>query len=394
MTINDLKYLESTEGQSDYQKYHDFSDRDLEVLILKLHATKPNFGALVSQIKLRRKAVGKFFKSEEMFFTSLSLEQATSELIACHLAKRFKADWIVADLGCGLGANTIFLAELVKKVIAVDLDDFKIECAKHNAAVYGVNNKIEFRVGDANDNIDSDVDAFFLDPARDRDGATKTRSLLNSSPALLDILPKLFQVTKNVAVKISPAFDYEELALLPEQPEVEIISEDNNCKVAMLWFGDFKKVHRQATCFFKDTIYNITGDGLEKAAISDLKAYLYEPNKAISKAHLVNKLANEFALAKIDFNSTYLTSDKLIVDNYVGAMRRFKIIESGDFSVKKLQKALKIRKINQTEIIVKNLKITADDLRARLKLKEGGQNLVILLNILEKKTYIIVEKND
>lgn len=394
MTINDLKYLESTEGQSDYQKYHDFSDRDLEVLILKLHATKPNFGALVSQIKLRRKAVGKFSKSEEMFFTSLSLEQATSELIAHHLAKRFKPEWTVADLGCGLGANTIFLASSVKKVIAVDLDDFKIECAKHNAAVYGVNNKIEFRVGDANDNIDSDVDAFFLDPARNRDGATKTRSLLNSSPALLDILPKLFQVTKNVAVKISPAFDYEELALLPEQPEVEIISEDNNCKVAMLWFGDFEKAHRQATCFFKDTIYNITGDGLEKAAISNLKAYLYEPNKAISKAHLVNKLANEFALAKIDFNSTYLTSDKLIVDNYVGAMRRFKVIESGDFSVKKLQKALKIRKINQTEIIVKNLKITADDLRARLKLKEGGQNLVILLNILEKKTYIIVEKID
>lgn len=394
MTINDLKYLESAEGQSDYQKYHDFLDRDLEVLILKLHATKPYFGALVSQIKLRRKAMDKFSKSEEMFFTSLSLEQSTSELIARHLAQRFKSDWIVADLGCGLGANTIFLAETVKKVIAVDLDDFKIECVKHNVAVYGVNNKIEFRFGDAFDNINSEVDAFFLDPARDRDGQTKTRSLLNSSPALLDILPKLFQVTKNVAVKISPAFDYEELDLLPEQPEVEIISEDNNCKVAMLWFGDFKKVQRQATCFQKDRPYIITGDSMAKAPVSSLKTYLYEPNKAISKAHLINELANQFVLNKIDFNSIYLTSDKLIVDNYVGAVRRFKVIESGDFSVKKLQKVLKIRKINQTEIVVKNLKITADDLRLRLKLKEGSQNLVILLNILEKKTYIIVEKID
>jgi hypothetical protein len=394
MTINDLKYLESAEGQSDYAKYRDFSDRDLEVLIIKLHEVQPCFGALVSQIKLRRRAAFKFTKSEDMFFTSLSLEQSTSELIARHLVKRFKATWTVADLGCGLGANTIFLAEAVKKVIAVDLDEFKIGCAKHNAAVYGVENKIEFIVGDANDNIKSGVDAFFLDPARDRDGQTKTRSLLNSSPNLLDILPKLFQITKNVAVKISPAFDYEELDLLPEQPEVEIISEDNNCKVAMLWFGDFKQAKRLATCFYKDNIYTIAGDGQEKAATSSLKKYLYEPNKAISKAHLINQVANQFNLTKIDFNSTYLTSDNLIADNFLGALRRFRVIDSGEFSVKKLQKVLKTKKIDQTEIVVKNLKITSDDLRGRLKLKEGGPYLVIIVNLLEKKTYILVEKID
>jgi SAM-dependent methyltransferase len=394
MTINDLKYLESAEGQSDYAKYRDFSDKDLEVLIIKLHEEKPYFGALVSQIKLRRRAALKFTKSEEMFFTSLSLEQSTSELIARHLAKRFQNNWTVADLGCGLGANTIFLAESVKKVIAADLDEIKIACAQHNAGVYGVNDKIEFRIGDANNNIDTNIDAFFLDPARDRDGKTKTRSLLNSSPNLLDILPKLFAVTKNVAVKISPAFDYEELDLLPEQPEVEIISEDNNCKVAMLWFGDFKQTKRLATCFYKDGVYTVTGDGQEKAAVSNLKKYLYEPNKAISKAHLVNKLANQFNLTKIDFNSSYLTSDNLVTDDFLGAMRRFEIIESGEFSVKKLQKALKNKKINQTEIVVKNLKITSDDLRGRLKLKEGGPYLVVILNLLEKKTYILLKKVD
>ncbi|MFZ2310009.1 MAG: class I SAM-dependent methyltransferase, partial [Patescibacteria group bacterium] len=126
MTINDLKYLESAEGQSDYAKYRVFSDKDLEVLIIKSHEEKPYFGALVSQIKLRRKAVYKFTKSEEMFFTSLSLEQSTGELIARHLTKSFKNNWTVADLGCGLGANTIFLAEQVKKVIAVDLDEIKV----------------------------------------------------------------------------------------------------------------------------------------------------------------------------------------------------------------------------------------------------------------------------
>jgi hypothetical protein len=273
MTNLELNYLKSPEGQVAYREHCLISDPKLEILVLKNQTSNPFFGALASLIKLRRAAKNKFSKSEEMFFTSLSLEQATGETIAKYIAKRFKPEWTVQDLTCSLGGNTVFLAEQASKVIAVDLSEEKIDCAKLNAAVYGVDKKIDFIIGDAFLNIDKNADAFFLDPARDREGDTKTRSFLNSSPSLLDILPKLFEVTHNVAVKISPAFDYDELKDLPEEPEIEIISENNNCKVAMLWFGDFKTAKLRATGFKKDQFFSFTDDG-SVAEFSKVKKYL------------------------------------------------------------------------------------------------------------------------
>lgn len=35
-----------------------------------------------------------------------------------------------------------------KHVIAVDIDPQKIDCAQHNATIYGVNDNIDFVVGD------------------------------------------------------------------------------------------------------------------------------------------------------------------------------------------------------------------------------------------------------
>lgn len=391
MTDLELKYLKSEEGRAAYNAHYLKSDQELELLILKDKGSSPYLGSLVSLIKLRRKAAGKFSRSEKMFFTSLSLEQATGERIARYIASRFKKDWTVMDLTCGLGANAIFLADQVKKVVAVDLEAEKINCAKENAAVYGVNNKIKFIVGDAFLNINQ-VDAFFLDPARDREGATKTRSILNSSPALLEILPKLFEITKNVAVKISPAFDYEELKLLPLEPEVEVISENNNCKVVMLWFGNFKTAARRATGFKKEESFSIINfNNLEPIEISSPLKYLYEPDKAISKAHLIDEVAHSFSLKKLDYNLSFLTGNELINDPQ-NIFRKFLVLHFAKFSLKQFKKFIKEQKIDRAEIITKNFRMMADDIRGRLKIKEGGDYSLIFLGLKNQEKYFILAK--
>jgi len=395
MTSEELKYLKSEAGQEAYAKHFSDTDKQLDLLILKNQTTQPYFGALVSLIKLRRLAKAKFSQSEQMFFTSLSLEQSTGETIARYIAQRFQPEWQVADLTCGLGGNTIFLAERVSHVMAIDLEAEKIICAQENALAYDVATKINFIVGDAFLNIDKKADAFFLDPARDRAGMTKTRSFLNSRPNLLDILPQLFTVTHNVAVKISPAFAYEELKLLPEVPEVEIISEDNNCKVAMLWFGSFKTASRRATCFKKNSLFSLTDKAGAAAIVSPLKKYLYEPDKAISKAHLIDEVALKFSLAKIDYDLSFLTGDQLLVESESNIFRKFIIITSGSFSLKSFQIVLKNYQIDQAEIVAKHFKMTADELRKRLKIKEGG-SIVIVLTTLDnqKKVFILAKKVD
>ncbi|MEI6835397.1 MAG: methyltransferase domain-containing protein [Candidatus Falkowbacteria bacterium] len=395
MNAQEFNYLKSEAGQAAYQRYRFYDLKKLELLILKNNATQPEFGALVSLIKLRQAAAGKFSRSESMFFTPLSLEQATSEIIAKHIAARFQPAWKVADLTCGLGGNAIFLAQKVKHVLAIDLDETKINCAKENAAAYEVQDKIDFVVGDAFLNIKEDVAAFFLDPARDREGATKTRSFLNSQPALLDILPKLFAITHNVAVKISPAFDYEELKLLPEEPELEIISENNNCKVAMLWFGAFKTAQRRATGFKGEKFFSMTGGAEKNIDITPLKKYLYEPNKAISKAHLINEVAAKFSLAKINFDLSWLTSDELVDTDGLNIFRKFKVLHSEDFSLKKFKEFLKNRGIGRAEIMTKHFPMTPEEIRARLKLKDGGTAVLILtVDNNDKKVFILAEKVD
>ena len=50
-------------------------------------------------------------------------------------------------------------------VIAVDIDPVKLECARHNAAIYGVEDRIEFILGDYLEVAPSlEADVVFLSP--------------------------------------------------------------------------------------------------------------------------------------------------------------------------------------------------------------------------------------
>eukprot|EP00092_Neocalanus_flemingeri_P021800 GFUD01023649.1.p1 GENE.GFUD01023649.1~~GFUD01023649.1.p1 ORF type:complete len:260 (+),score=69.24 GFUD01023649.1:39-818(+) len=71
----------------------------------------------------------------------------TPEKIGKHIAEKCKCG-LVVDGFCGVGGNTIQFALTCERVIAVDIDSDKIAMAKHNARVYGVEDKIEFIVGD------------------------------------------------------------------------------------------------------------------------------------------------------------------------------------------------------------------------------------------------------
>ncbi|XP_035210944.1 trimethylguanosine synthase-like isoform X2 [Stegodyphus dumicola] len=71
----------------------------------------------------------------------------TPEKIAQHIAERC-ACGIIVDAFCGAGGNTIQFAHTCNHVIAIDIDPKKVEMAKNNAKVYGVDQYIDFIVGD------------------------------------------------------------------------------------------------------------------------------------------------------------------------------------------------------------------------------------------------------
>lgn len=404
MTKDDLKFLNSQAGEKMIAEFLALDENTRYKKLLKAaEDERPKIAAVLSLIASRQKAKNKFQKAEKMFFSSLNLEQSSSEQVSSHIAIRFKKTWSVADLTCGAGGNLLALAGVCKKVFAVELDEITLECAKLNASAHALEDKIDFFNKSAEEFLSSadssNIQAVFLDPARDRENATKTRSILNSRPNLLEILPLIFQKTKNVGVKISPAFDWREIDLLPGDPEVEVISEDGVCKVAMLWFGDLKKGKRSAACFRKNGTFFFS-DGQAPGALklnSEAKAlmgnkplkFIFEADKAVSRAGLAEALAAELNLQKLDSKSQYFFGEEIAIP--CGRVLLFKKILGS--SLREVKKELKVQGVVKADISAKGHFLKPEEMYKKLKIKEGGEHVLILIPLPgDKQVFVLAQK--
>ncbi|KAG0704565.1 Tgs1 protein [Suillus ampliporus] len=71
----------------------------------------------------------------------------TPESIAVQIAERCRCDTIL-DPFCGVGGNAIAFAKTCEHVIALDISPIRLALARHNAAIYGVADRIEFILAD------------------------------------------------------------------------------------------------------------------------------------------------------------------------------------------------------------------------------------------------------
>ena len=71
----------------------------------------------------------------------------TPESIAEHVAERCRCN-VIVDAFAGAGGNAIQFAFTCERVIAIEIDPSKLELARCNAKVYGVEDRIEFILGD------------------------------------------------------------------------------------------------------------------------------------------------------------------------------------------------------------------------------------------------------
>lgn len=71
----------------------------------------------------------------------------TPEAIAVQIADRCRCDTIL-DPFCGVGGNAIAFAKTCEHVIALDISPTRLALARHNAAIYGVADRIEFILAD------------------------------------------------------------------------------------------------------------------------------------------------------------------------------------------------------------------------------------------------------
>ncbi len=170
MERQDFIRLLSPEGQALLAKVGPLEAKaDVVKMVCSLRSEGHDAGlvaAVLTQAKLRRRAAAKFGPfAERMIFTEAGLEQASRLSVAALHANRFRQAGIdnVADLGCGIGAESMALASLDINVKAFEIDQVTAAVATYNLAPFE-NAFVE--QADVTELDLSKFDGLFFDPAR------------------------------------------------------------------------------------------------------------------------------------------------------------------------------------------------------------------------------------
>ncbi len=369
------------------------SEKDVLAMVTDLRKQGHSPGlvaAVLTQAKLRKKAVGKFGEfASRMLFTEAGLEQATRLSVAARHAGRFRAAGLtrVADLGCGIGGDALALAALELEVLAVDADEVTAAIAAFNLAPFP-SATVEHRR--AEDVSLREIDGVFLDPARRTAGHTDTDRLTDPD----DYTPSLgfayeLATGRSVGLKLGPGFDRD---LIPSTAEAQWVSADGQVVELGLWFGALARtgIRRAALVLRGDEANELTAEAdSEDAETGELGEYLYEPDGAVIRARLIGDLARRIDGRMLGDGIAYITADEPVPTPFAAG---FRILETLPFAEKDLKKALRSRGIGTLEIKKRGVDVDPAALRTRLKLSGDRPATLILTRVAGRHTALLAER--
>lgn len=292
----------------------------------------------------------------------------------------------MADLGCGIGGDALALAAAGVAVAGVDLDLARLMMAAANAGVYGVAERFLPIQADLRQLPPLPSEAFFFDPARRSGGgphgapSRRLHTVADYQPPL-SLIDAWRPVVPRGAVKVSPGIDYAEL---PAGVEAEFVSLVGEVKEAVLWYGELRTAARRATLLPGG--HTLSGEVDEAAPVSPLRAYLYEPDGAVIRAHLVGLLAAQLGASLIDPQIAYLTTDTPRLTPFA---RAFAIDDAFPFQLKRLRAYLRERGVGRLTIKKRGSPLDPDALRQALRLRGDNEAVLFLTQVMGRHTVLI-----
>jgi SAM-dependent methyltransferase len=321
--------------------------------------------AALGQARLRQRAAAKFGAedAERMYFTPNGVEQSTRTTVATHRARRLRSLGVrsVADLCSGIGGDANALARAGIRVLAVDRDPLTAAVARANAEELGLADLIEVREADVTEIDTAAYDAVFVDPAR-RGGRGRIFDPEAYSPPLSWAVATALKAPL-AALKIAPGIPHE---AVPAEAEAEWISDAGDVKEAVLWFGTEPGLVR-ATLLPGPR--ELRGRGLPDPAVREVGRYLYEPDGAVIRAHLVAEVAEEVGGGLVDETIAYITADELRPTPYASA---YEITDRLPFNVKKLKALLRERGVGVLTVKKRGSAVEPEELRKKALPKSHG----------------------
>ncbi|MFC5667451.1 methyltransferase domain-containing protein [Kitasatospora misakiensis] len=372
MENDDLRPLLTDRGQALLAELREFAPEEELALATRLRKEHPAelVSAAFGQARLRQRARAKFGADADlMYFTPNGVEQSTRREVAEWRARRF-ADLGVkrlADLCCGVGGDVLALARAGIEVLAVDRDPAACAAVAANAAALGLADLVEVRCADVTEVDVTGYDAVFTDPAR-----RTSRGRVFDPEAYAPPLSWAIGAGRRTpvgALKVAPGIPHE---AVPADAEAEWVSDHGDVKEAVLWFGT-RAGHRHRATLLPERA-TLTGGELPDPPAGPVGRYLYEPDGAVIRAHLVAEVAERVNGRLIDPKIAYLTSDELVDTPYAHA---FELTDVLPFHIKKLKALLRERGVGTVVIKKRGMAITPEELRRQLK--PAGPNAVTVI---------------
>lgn len=349
--------------------------------------------------------------------------QSVTELAEVTIPSRGK----VADLTGGLGVDSWAFSEVAEEVLYNEMNPALAAAARHNFKALGVTNifiKNSEATSDSLKDIFGDFrpDVIFLDPAR-RDSAGKKVFLLEDcSPDVLKILPELFGISRFVLLKLSPMADitmaverldrtYEEYLEKASGKgwngqwvrEVHVVASGGECKeLLILLDGEWNEGY-SLTCREDGKTLTFKPEEITKAKAgypdSTFARIIFEPGKSLTKAGVSNAICERFGLVKLArFTHLYTISEPL--SDSESEQRTAPLKDFGKvFYVKEILPLNKSsmkdvgKRYPHSEVSAKNIPMSSDELRTRLKVKSGDDAHIFGVRIetpYNEDNYLIV----
>ena len=346
--------------------------------------------AALTQSRLRAAAHAKFGPfAAGMLFTPAGLEQATRLPVAARHAQRFTSAGVqrVADLGCGIGSDSMALATFDREVLAVERDELTAAVATMNLRHWP---EATVRCEDATTTDLTGVSGAFVDPARRTASGKRLLDPREGSPPLSFVLDLAGRLPA-VGLKTAPGIPHH---LVPEGAEAQWISVGGELVEAGLWFGLLARdgVGRAALVLPADGDESVppaevTDAGMPEPQVGPVGQVLYEPDAAVIRAGLVGQVAAAVGGRLLDRTIAYVTGDRLVRTPLAAA---YAVEDVFAFQLKSLRTWLRDRGVGRLTIKKRGTAVEPEQLRRQLRLDGDGEATIVLTRVAGRQSVLAV----
>lgn len=353
--------------------------------------------AVLTQSRLRTRGEEKFGEfAQSMLFTPHGLEQATRLPVAAMHAERFQRARVasVADLGCGIGGDSMALAGLGMDVKAVDRDPVTVAVATVNLRPFP---NAQAHLGRAEGHDPRATEGIWLDPARRapaRGGSRRLHDPEEYEPPLSTVVELAGRLGRNgelgpLGAKLGPGIARD---ALPDEVEMQWLSFHGQVLEATAWFGPLAREGVLSSAVLVDRTgahrLDRRADAEADPEPGPLGDHLYEPDGAVIRAGLIGDLAARLEARTLDPTIAYLSGDRRASTPFA---KGYAVRDVMPFGLKRLTAYLREHRLGVLEIKKRGTAVEPDELRRKLRPRRfGDESATLILTRLDGEQVVIV----